>query len=75
MANWNDFIGESTRSLGLSEGTARSGTGGILQMVRLLISFRRSDGVDGLREFPDSNIRFSVVPSGRPSSGPFCRRR
>lgn len=34
MANWNDFIGESTRSLGLSEGAARSATGGILQMVR-----------------------------------------
>jgi hypothetical protein len=34
MANWNDFIQESKNSLGLSEGTARSATGGILQMVR-----------------------------------------
>lgn len=34
MANWNDFIGQSAQSLGLSEGTARSATGGILQMVR-----------------------------------------
>lgn len=34
MVNWNDFIQESKNSLGLSEGTARSATGGILQMVR-----------------------------------------
>jgi hypothetical protein len=67
MANWNDFIQESTRSLGLSEGTARSATGGILQMVRKQAG--EGDFAQLQEKIPGADRLLQDAPTGKSEGG------
>jgi hypothetical protein len=48
MATWNDSIQEMKNSLGLCEGTARSATADMLQMVRKQAGEEKIPGADRL---------------------------
>ncbi len=67
MANWAEFIGQATQTLGLSEGTAKAATGGILKLIQNKAS---SDDFAKIKEsIPGIDSLLQSAPSGENTGG------